>query len=950
MDTVIDKLTFAVDADLAPYRAKMVEAEAQAQRTGRAVAASLGTPLKETASAAVSSTGAIKGALGEVERSTKSLHGSTATATREFRALFDELSSGRTRQTPGTLAIIATRVFGISGATLAWGAAIAAIPAAFAIAAVESERSLARIRTALALTGNASGITFAQAQIAAAQIAAGGRFSQLGAQGAVASLASGMVPGRFIPQAATAGANYALATGEKEEAVNKLLIDMFSDPAKTASELNRQMNLLTAEQTRQVEELQRSGEYERAAQIVLDTFTKRTTDAANSASAFSKILNAAEVAVGGFVGFLGHVVNAGAAAAVAGGLVPGVTPGKPTPAGDAAADALRRQAARAIGDAMADSDKGAGSFQHHLLELREELNRSQLAVRLAKQTHSSLTDALIKQRDVAATVLKNTLSPAQEAELRAKEQQRIDATAPSRRSAVSQAVEAERARRANLANPAMAPYADAIYRAQMSTAAGDHYSAEGNRQAKNLAAMQAEAAAARDLAHAFDISSAAAEEARIIGEAHTAFVKGEINDEKAYAAALRERAFWQSQASTAQSIETQRLGNIGLASIAGAGGNPAAIAAARREAEARQQTAGEFARAGTNPEFLAKANSDLEKLIDQLKVRDDQNIRIATAASLFGTTQQVGALSARSAAMAGGATPDDLRHLAVAQKAFDELITLGLDPSTQAFRDQYNAILPLNEKLSDLTDQIDKAAKAAQDYASGITGPLKQFLTQGGNPLDAAAQAGQNILGTLVQTQIIDPLQEKLTGLFGTLLGVPGGGKPDGSPLNPFYVVGSPVGGGSGGGGIGNAVSSIFGSIFGGGTSAASTGAGIGNAAATLGSSGGGDIFSTILSSVLSFFGGGLAGGGRTDPGKFYVVGENGPEIFGPGADGRIVPLSAPRIGGAVGAGSNAQQSTGGDTHNWNFGPNSNKQDVLLARGQIEAAVTRAAARGRRNT
>ena len=33
-------------------------------------------------------------------------HGSIATATREFRALFDELTSGRTRQTPGTLAIL----------------------------------------------------------------------------------------------------------------------------------------------------------------------------------------------------------------------------------------------------------------------------------------------------------------------------------------------------------------------------------------------------------------------------------------------------------------------------------------------------------------------------------------------------------------------------------------------------------------------------------------------------------------------------------------------------------------------------------------------------------------------------------------------------------------------------------------------------------------------------
>lgn len=53
-------------------------------------------------------------------------HGAISTATREFRALFDELSSGRTRMTPGTLAIIAQRVFGLGGATLVGLAGITA--------------------------------------------------------------------------------------------------------------------------------------------------------------------------------------------------------------------------------------------------------------------------------------------------------------------------------------------------------------------------------------------------------------------------------------------------------------------------------------------------------------------------------------------------------------------------------------------------------------------------------------------------------------------------------------------------------------------------------------------------------------------------------------------------------------------------------------------------------
>ncbi|HEX3948211.1 MAG TPA: hypothetical protein VHW95_00005, partial [Steroidobacteraceae bacterium] len=58
--------------------------------------------------------GGVLGITGSLEQS----HGSISTATREFRALFDELSSGRTRQTPGTIAILLQRVAGLSPAML----------------------------------------------------------------------------------------------------------------------------------------------------------------------------------------------------------------------------------------------------------------------------------------------------------------------------------------------------------------------------------------------------------------------------------------------------------------------------------------------------------------------------------------------------------------------------------------------------------------------------------------------------------------------------------------------------------------------------------------------------------------------------------------------------------------------------------------------------------------
>lgn len=54
-----------------------------------------------------------------------------------------------------------------------------------------------------------------------------------------------------------------------------------------------------------------------------------------------------------------------------------------------------------------------------------------------------------------------------------------------------------------------------------------------------------------------------------------------------------------------------------------------------------------------------------------------------------------------------------------------------------------------------------------------------------------------------------------------------------------------------------------------------------------------GDIFGSggIGGGILSlFFGGGRAGGGPIDPSKFYLVGEEGPELFAPGVAGTVIP------------------------------------------------------------
>jgi hypothetical protein len=80
-----------------------------------------------------------------VNSAVSGMHININQGTREFRALFDELSSGRTRMVPGTLAIIAQRVFGLGPAALSAVGAVAALVGGLAYLA---ERA-AQVGTAL---------------------------------------------------------------------------------------------------------------------------------------------------------------------------------------------------------------------------------------------------------------------------------------------------------------------------------------------------------------------------------------------------------------------------------------------------------------------------------------------------------------------------------------------------------------------------------------------------------------------------------------------------------------------------------------------------------------------------------------------------------------------------------------------------------------------------------
>jgi hypothetical protein len=138
-------------AEIALYEAQLKALRAETANLASQMVASgqtTNTVLKSALSAAATEAAqtetrlnAMKSALTETGTAAAGMHGSISTATREFRALFDELSSGRTQQTPGTLAIIANRVFGLGPAALAATGAAAGLVGVFGLLAREMERT-----------------------------------------------------------------------------------------------------------------------------------------------------------------------------------------------------------------------------------------------------------------------------------------------------------------------------------------------------------------------------------------------------------------------------------------------------------------------------------------------------------------------------------------------------------------------------------------------------------------------------------------------------------------------------------------------------------------------------------------------------------------------------------------------------------------------------------------
>jgi hypothetical protein len=298
------------------------------------------------------------------------------------------------------------------------------------------------------------------------------------------------------------------------------------------------------------------------------------------------------------------------------------------------------------------------------------------------------------------------------------------------------------------------------------------------------------------------------------------------------------------------------------------------------------------------PSFYAQAVQQLAKF------GTDAEKELAKITAVDRIKQSVDELILRTGTAAGGARVFFRQY---AQYATDtaQVVHDAFAKIFGALEDQLtNLLAHFKFDFKSLLDTI-KESIARAVVQKFILGPIAQALGLAKNDGSTEAQAiwvrmAKNVSPTGKDTSG----KGILGGLFGSILGGVGGGTPDGTKANPFHVVVDDNGGGLLGGSSGG--DGGDGGDSGDGTSSGILGKLQGGMAKVFSAIG--SFFKAIGSAILSafkfiggaighLFGGGFADGGDIVPGKFYLVGERGPELIAPRSSGTVIPNHA--LGGS---------------------------------------------------
>src|SRR5258708_1727844 len=199
----------------------------------------------------------------------------------------DALSSGRSRQAIGTMTLLTTRFLNLGPAGLAALLGIAAVTGALALGIVHGEsmsRALAETEARFASTGRAGLLSGGQVKGLIDQLALLPGISRTTAEQTVNELAA--VPtlsGAAFQQLTGIVDDFAYATGKKVPAAAQELAPAIEDPLKVPHALDKQFNLLTADQLLHIETLVRQGQTYEAHQVLIKALEERFKGLHNNA-------------------------------------------------------------------------------------------------------------------------------------------------------------------------------------------------------------------------------------------------------------------------------------------------------------------------------------------------------------------------------------------------------------------------------------------------------------------------------------------------------------------------------------------------------------------------------------------------------------------------------------------------------------------------------------------
>lgn len=850
------------------------------------------------------------------------------------RSGIENLSRGDYAGAIARIGLLTAHISGATIAAVALGAAFIGIPGAVVAAAQQSEIAIQRIRNAVTVSGGASGLTPGAIAALAPGLNASTTLSLAGARTALTGFVGAGLPESLIAPAARLLPDFAAATGVGNDDAQHQLLAMLADPAKAADALVNSFHALDTAGARQIQNLAEQGRVEQADKLIIDALSRSLAGTAQQSETtlerigtffsdlWSGLGNAGRQATGG------ATVEEQLALARSGqSYVIGDTPVYVPPDQAAASDLARRKAV----DDLVASLRGQEAQQERLIDqgaalalsyqpadaatllLSNQLVKLDDAGKAAADQLKAASDALaaglaspdmaqklqvlqqiVTSIDNAASnvgrAAGNQKSPLQ-IQLEALTAQGAAISAPERDRAIAQARAAiEEQYQSNLRNPQVTQSdADAVRQQALA-----NLGASTDNIDRDLAArLTAATAALSAQAAAYGVDAAAAERARIAGEAEAAYLTGATRDRQAYEGALLRQAEAQHQLAAAQAEYGAHNDLAASQNLLGASANgPAALRAAEIANQARGSAIQIF---GTDQ------TAEAQKLIadlTQINMLRDQNNRLVAANDEDRQLQQT--LAEKTLELSLMTQDAGLRAQELADlRTRNELINQGYQVGTQAFTDELAKRTAINVAIAQADVEIQRVQNTQREWtqdareAAGIvTNAFEDMTIRGKNFRDTVKDIENQLVQLIDRIFIEQPLQNAIVSLFG--------GKPQStsSGLDLLSALAGKIG-------IGNLFSTAGGNDGG-------SDFGLDSAFAAAGSlfpEAKGDAFDRSGRVPKYFAEGGIFGAATlfsiANGGGLGVLGERGPEA--------VMPL-ARLPGGSLGVRS-AGGGQGGDSH-----------------------------------